>query len=114
MTSHPEEAALLATLRHHDELVMRYASGQLTFDDFLAQYDNFYWSHALDGHESNAQGLHVLHKHAARIQPHQRIADEVLARLVLVPATNSPGRIAPREAEQLLREIARTVAGGEA
>lgn len=56
-------------------------SGTISFADFCAEYDNFYWSFGLDGHESDQAGQAVLAKYAARIALHQEVADTILAKL---------------------------------
>jgi hypothetical protein len=76
---HPLESELVAALDHHDELVRLCAAGRLSFWDFCAAYDNFYWTHALDGHESDPAGQAVLDKLADRIAPHRDLAETVLA-----------------------------------
>jgi hypothetical protein len=99
--------ALIAALNEHDEYVRALATGRLSLNEFLERYDNFYWAFALDGHESEP-GDAVLAALAARIEPHRRIAEEVLA--VLAPessaAYRSAGRIGPNEASERLKLIA--------
>lgn len=75
------ESELATALDRHDELVRLCAAGRLSFWDFCAAYDNFYWAYALDGHESGADGLAVLSQLAARITPHRILAETVLAKV---------------------------------
>jgi hypothetical protein len=75
------EADLLAAMTHHDDLVRRCVRGELSFVEFCEAYDNFYFSAALDGHESSTRGRALLQKHEARIRPHRIIANAVLARV---------------------------------
>jgi hypothetical protein len=114
VTSRPAEADLLAALDLHDDLVVGFASGQLSLENFLRKYDNFYWTHALDGHESDEAGVQLLESHARRIEPHRRIAEDVLAKLILVPSPAAADRIDPAQAESLLRDIAKSISAGEA
>lgn len=79
MNAYPSESQLIAALDHHDELALLCADGRLPFWDFCAAYDNFYWTFALDGHESDPFGLAVLDKLADRIAPHRGLAETVLA-----------------------------------
>jgi hypothetical protein len=79
MNSYPLESDLVAELDRCDELMRLCASGQLSFENFCTEYDSFYWSFALDGHESDAVGLVVLTKYADRIAPHRALAETVLS-----------------------------------
>jgi hypothetical protein len=75
------ETELLAALVIHDELLRLCASTRMPFGDFVAEYNNFYWSYALDGHESDADGLALLWKYADRIAVHKAVAEEVLGKI---------------------------------
>jgi hypothetical protein len=99
--------ALTAVLDEHDEYVRALASGRLGLNEFLERYDNFYWVFALDGHEPTPEGP-VLAALAARIEPHRRIAEEVLAVLASESseAYGAAGRISPTEASERLKLIA--------
>ncbi|MFC5571602.1 hypothetical protein ACFPN1_16225 [Lysobacter yangpyeongensis] len=107
----PLESELIAALDHHDELVRLCAAGRLSFWDFCAAYDNFYWAYALDGHESDPDGQAVLDKLADRIAPHRDLAETVLAN---VCSDHDPdkgsygkaGRFGPDEAVIRLKLVA--------
>ena len=107
--------ALTAVLDEHDEYLRALAAGRLSLGDFLDRYDNFYWAFALDGHESEP-GAPAFAALAARIEPHRRIAEEVLA--VLSPessvAYRVAGRIGPAEATERIKLIARGLPVGGA
>ena len=116
---HPSESELVAALDHHDELVRRCAAGHLEFWDFCAAYDNFYWSYALDGHESDASGQVILAKLVQRIAPHQALAESVLAKVCSdTDADNGSygkaGRFGPDEAVTRLKAVAAELSRGEA
>lgn len=118
MDSYPSESQLVAALDHHDELVRQCAAGRLPFWDFCAAYDNFYWAYALDGHESDPAGLAVLDKFAARIAPHQELAETVLAHACsdTRPDKGSygrAGRFGPEEALVRLKLVAAGLPRGE-
>jgi hypothetical protein len=103
MTTFPSESELVAALDHHDGLLRRCAAGTLSFQDFCAAYDNFYWAYALDGHESDPAGLAALDKLAARIAPHKRLAETVLAHVcadtdAIKGSCAGAGRFGPEEA----------------
>ncbi|MGH7788990.1 MAG: hypothetical protein ACRERC_19115 [Candidatus Binatia bacterium] len=75
MLSHMDsEANLISILNGQDELVWQCAAGHLSFSEFCVRYDNFYWAHALDGHESDSVEAALLAKYADRIAPHRAIA----------------------------------------
>ncbi|MGO4223673.1 hypothetical protein AB4Y64_17700 [Lysobacter sp. TAF61] len=91
----------------------------MTFDDFSAKYDNFYWSHALDGHESDRSGLAVLAKYAARIAPHQAVAETILAKVcsdtdAVQEAFRLAGRFGYNDAVARLKLVSAGLPGGEA
>ena len=107
--------ALAKALDEHDERVRALASGRLSLAEFLERYDNFYWAFALDGHEPQP-GASALSALAARIEPHRRIAEEVLALLALESsvAYRAAGRIGPAEATERIKLIARGLPVGGA
>ncbi len=116
---HPSEPELVAALDHHDELVRLCAAGQLSFWDFCAAYDNFYWRYALDGHESDPTGQAVLDTFADRIAPHRDLAESILANVC--SDTNADkgsygrsGRFGPAEAIVRLKLVAGGLPRGEA
>lgn len=111
MNPYPSEPALVAALDRHDELVRLCAAEQLSFWDFCAAYDNFYWAYALDGHQSDPAGLSVLDKLAARIEPHRELAETVLANACSDTDADSgnygrSGQFGPEEAVARLKLIA--------
>ena len=119
MVSYPSESELVAALDHHDELVRLGAAGRLSFWDFCAAYDNFYWTYALDGHESDPAGLAVLDRFAARIAPHQELADTILANVCSDAHADKgsygrPGHFGPEEALVRLKVVAAGLPRGEA
>jgi hypothetical protein len=75
------EADLLHELSIHDDLVRQCAAGQLSFDRFCERYRDFYAFYALDGHESDEEDRLLLEKHAARIEPHRIVAEEILGQV---------------------------------
>jgi len=108
------EFELQHALNHHDALVTRCACGELPFEAFVADYDNFFVRWALDGHESCSAEQAMLHHYAARIRVHQRIWEEVLCcltseELACAPASRAAAFIGPRAALARLRDIAASV-----
>ena len=119
MATYPSESELVAAIDHHDELVSQCADGHLSFWDFCAAYDNFYWAYALDGHESDPAGQAVLDKLAARIAPHQELAETVLAHVCSDTDAakgnyGKAGRFGPEEAMVRLKLVAAGLPRGEA
>ena len=118
MDSYPSEKDLLLALDRCDRLVRACASGRLSFTDFLTEYDNFYWSFALDGHESDQAGQAVLAKYAARIAPHQAVAETILAKVcsdtdAAQESYRAAGRFGSTEAVTRLELVAEGLPGGE-
>jgi hypothetical protein len=119
MDPYPLESDLVAELDRCDGLVRLCASGQLSFEDFCTGYDSFYWSYALDGHESDAVGLAILAKYADRIAPHQAVAETVLSRVcsdvdAAKESYRSVGRFGTIEAVARLKLLVAGLPGGEA
>jgi len=119
MNSYPSESQLVAALDRHDEIVRLCAAERLTFWDFCAAYDNFYWSYALDGHESDSAGRAVLDKLATRIAPHQELAETVLAHVCSDThaeqgSYGKAGRFGPEHALVRLKLVAAGLPRGEA
>lgn len=118
MDSYPSETDLIAVLDRGDQLVRQCASGRLSFEDFCAKYNNLYWSHALDGHESDQSGLTVLAKHAVRIAPHRTVAEAILAKVcsdsdAARASYRAAGRFGSTEAVTRLKLVATALPGGE-
>ena len=119
MSSYPTEVDLVAALDRGDQLVRLCATGHLSFDDFCVMYDNLYWSCALDGHESDPLGLAILAKYAARIAPHQAVAETILAQVcsdadAVQEGFRVVGRFGSTEAIAKLKLVAAGLPGGEA
>lgn len=105
------EEELLIELDVHDELVARCARGAVTWKEFEAAYDSFYPRYPLDGHESDAEELLLLKKHAARITLHRRIWEEVLTRMtgaehLHLSTVIEAGFIGPTEAMRRIQVLA--------
>ena len=119
MSSYPTESDLLAALDRSDHLVRECAAGHMSFADFCAEYDNFYWSFALDGHESDQAGQILLAKYAARVALHQTVAETILAKAcsdadAAKESYRSAGRFGSTEAVSRLKLVVAGLPGGEA
>lgn len=116
MSAYPSESDIVTALDRCDELLRRCAGGHLSFDDFCAEYGNFYWAYALDGHESDQPGLDVLAKYAARIAPHRTVAEDILAKVcsdaeAARDGFRAAGRFGSGEAIARLKRVAAGLAG---
>lgn len=105
------EEELLVALDTHDRLVAACAAGALPFAEFESRYDAFYVRWPLDGHESTDREREWLATHAARVEVHRRVWDDVLSRLTSrsfaeLSCANQLGFIGPTEAQQRLHRIA--------
>jgi hypothetical protein len=105
---------LLEALDHHDRLLLMCASGDLLFPAFLERYDNFYWSYALDGHDSDSARRKELESLTRRIAPHRMVAESVLGKIHLGGdlSTQEPlriDRVDAIDAVNRIREITRTM-----
>ena len=119
MNSYPTEIDLLAALDRSDHLVRECAAGHMSFADFCAEYDNFYWSFALDGHESDQAGQILLAKYAARVALHQTVAATILAKAcsdadAAKESYRAAGRFGSTEAVSRLKLVVAGLPGGEA
>ncbi len=119
MSSRPSEIDLLAALERCDQLLRDCAAGRLTFAQFCAEYDNFHWSFALDGHESDPAGQALLAKYACRIAPHEKVAETILANVcsdadALRESYRTAGRFGSAEAIEKLKLIAADLTHGRA
>jgi hypothetical protein len=83
------EAELAALLDAHDALVSAVVGGELAFAEFLAAYDDFPRSYALDGKGANPVDRDVLRLFRRRIAFHSRVAG-VLSGLGAIDEINSP------------------------
>jgi hypothetical protein len=79
MKLYESEEELIEVLDRHDEFLRQCAEGDLPFWDFIQKYDNFYWTYALDGHESDAEEKVILRKHESRIKPHREVQEKILS-----------------------------------
>lgn len=101
---------LISALDHHDALLRDCAAGEQSFADFLADYNDFYLSHALDGHESDASTGILLDEMEHRIRIHRQLHEDVLSYLcsdsdAMTDAYRNAGRIGSEEALVRLRTL---------
>jgi hypothetical protein len=106
------EAELLSALDAHDTLLIECAKGRLELRDMIREYDNFYWSYPLDGHESTP-GPELLSRYQRRIELHRQFSERVLAHLcgeidARCPEYQDVGRFGESKALNVLRDLVRT------
>lgn len=105
-------ADLDALLDDHDALIAKCLAGRISFQQFLAEYDSFYWRFALDGHESDDEERDLLSSRAERIRLHRDLDERILSKLAadsdaLKPEYVQAGRIGSAEAfEEMTRLVA--------
>ena len=75
------EAELLQVLARHDAMVRQCVRGEISFAQFCADYDEFFFVYALDGHESDEEERAMLTRHEVRIRPHGVIQYEILSKV---------------------------------
>lgn len=94
-------------------LVKRLATGEVDLVAFIGMYANFYYYHALDGHEPDTHRNLLIRKYEAIVELHRRIQTEIIDPLYLgspdqMPQYLAAGRISPEQALDRLKEIARS------
>jgi len=104
------EADLLESLDHHDDLVRQCARGEKSFDDFCAEYHDYYAYCALDGHESDQEERALLEKYEKRIEVHRIVAEDILGGVcsdadAKLKIYQHAGRFGSVEAVQRLRNL---------
>ena len=105
------EAQLIESLSHHDDLIRQCAQGQLSFNDFCAEYHDYYAFYALDGHESDEEERTLLEKYEKQIEPHRVVAEDILGRVcsdadAKLEIYQRAGRFGSAEAVRKLRDLA--------
>jgi hypothetical protein len=73
------EDNLLSILRDKETLILNCNNGEISFQEFLSKYDNFYMKFALDGHESDEEELDLLHRHKSKIKLHKNVWELIIA-----------------------------------
>jgi hypothetical protein len=109
-----DEIELLAALDRYDALVARCARGEISLEEFVLAYDNFFARWALDGHESGPADIQVLQRHSGRIRLHREVWEEVLCRLTTeelarAPASRAAGFMGPQAAFERLCRLALSI-----
>ncbi len=84
----------------------------MSFQDFIKEYDNFYYYEALDGHEADESQKKILDEFSIGIQLHEKVQIYVIDQLYLGEANKEQfmeaGRIDESEATKRLNEIGKT------
>ncbi len=106
-----EEDTLRRTLYEGTSLVKKVISGEITFLEFLEEYNSFYHLHALDGHEMQGFSKELLQKYREVVEFHRDIQDEIIFRVYLgdharLSENMLTGRLSVEQAVQRIREIA--------
>jgi hypothetical protein len=106
------EVVFVYELAVHEAWVRLGGAGNVDFAAFVAAYDDFYDRFALDGHEPDGLDQALLRDHAATIDIHRRIRDEVLYLVCRAEdaereAFRAAGRIGPDQAVRRLATFAK-------
>ncbi len=104
------ETELLQALRCATDLLSKVQRGELSFSEFVAQYANFYYTAALDGHESDSSERKTLADHEIVVELHGRVQQEIIDLLYPVGLVSSAevqraGRLDPVAAEKALAKL---------
>ena len=109
---------LIEALAKATSLEVRAEGGEITFDDFLRAYKNFYSHYALDGHEAGSDDRRILNELDWAIELHRKVQEEVLNHVYIGgdqdrAYLNSIGRIDPEQAESRLSDLCRELGAKE-
>ncbi len=108
-----KETVLKTILFEGTQLVKKVALGEISIEDFLQQYNNFYYYNALDGHEANDLTIMLFNKYSNIISLHKDIQTTVADLVYLSDKTNSSnvlnaGRISVDDALERISSILKT------
>ena len=101
---------LINALKRATSLVGRLVSKEISIEQFVDEYDNFFYYEALDGHESNAQQRLLLSEFAEVVSFHERVQHVI--DLVYLGSSKQKqqyvdaGRVDLESAEQKIRFLA--------
>lgn len=105
------EFHLLSEIERHNEFIRQCVSQEITFQDFLRKYNDFYDYYPLNGHESDSEELKLFEKHKYKIALHREIS-EVLNVLcsdedAVKEIYKKAGRFGSEEGLKRLKEISK-------
>lgn len=66
---------MLEIIEQKNQILCRSLLGEITFNEFLDKYEDFYDHYALDGHESDLEERELLEKHEDKIALHREISE---------------------------------------
>jgi hypothetical protein len=104
------EADLKEILQEGTLLVKRVASAEIDIQDFIKEYDNFYYYNALDGHEADTALSLLFQKYSEVIKLHREVQTDVVDLLYVGDEKNisrylDAGRLSLEQAKARLRNI---------
>jgi hypothetical protein len=105
-----KENVLKRILFEGTQLIKKVAVDEISIEDFLHQYNNFYYYNALDGHEANDLTIPLFKKYSNIIDLHKDIQTSVVDLVYLSDKTDSSkvlnsGRISIDDAMQRISKI---------
>lgn len=101
------EVELLKELIEANKIIVSFKEGKISFQELVNQYDNFYYSLALDGHEAKPEEKKIIEKYSELISVHRFLQTQVLDLILpknLESYNRVSGRITANDAEALIRE----------
>jgi hypothetical protein len=104
------EANLKEILQEGTLLVKRVASGEINIQDFIKEYNNFYYYNALDGHEADEALSLLFQKYSEVIKLHREVQTDVVDLLYVgddknISKYSDAGRLSLEQAKARLQNI---------
>jgi hypothetical protein len=104
-----KDSELTALLDVHDSLLKSCVDAKLSFEEFLALYNDFPNRYSLNGHEAKGEELEVLRRSRRRIAFHFQVAKVLSGTYAVADVGNSlyeeAGRFAPAVGLMRLKEL---------
>lgn len=88
------ESVLKAILLQGTQLIKKVALKEINAEDFLEQYNNFYYYNALDGHEANDLTASLFEKYSDVISLHKDVQTKVVDTIYLGNTDSSSKKMA--------------------
>jgi len=105
-----DEKEFKKILLNGTRLIQRLIRNEITLENFIKNYNNFYYYNALDGHEADKHDKKLFGKFSDLLQLHKEIQTNLIDRLYFGDETNSSqyltaGRILPKHAGEIIKNI---------
>src|ERR1035437_8398563 len=108
MTILESEQELKTLIEQKKELLQKVVNDQISIDSFYKEYDSFYWTYVLDGHESDGEERELLLKYDSEIELFRIVEEEIFSRICSDEDSKSEiyikhGRISKKKAIEELK-----------